>query len=368
MDRTLSCFFALLRAGLWGKPVDEALFENFNDWQEIQRLARAQTVVGLVLEGMATLPQNLRPPRSEYMQWLSMVMQIENANDMLNDGVIKVYSMFRDAGFEGVLLKGQGLAQYYREPRHRQPGDIDLYFGEENYQKTSKFIEEMGFDIELETSYHCSFKYGEMEVENHRVFVDFYNNKNKKKLRVWQERQKDYPKADFKNKGASVPTLPHQTNAIYIFLHLLHHFLQVGIGLRQVCDWAIYLTANQQHIDKKQFATDLEDLPIKRVATAFAHVCVNYLGMNPEVFPFPIDTIQAKKDGEWLLHDIIAAGNFGEDILHHFRSNTIKGSVRAYSKAVRRFVSIYRLCPSEVRSYPVKWLMSKIKKDVYYED
>ena len=90
MDRTLSCFFALLRAGLWGEPIDERLFENFTDWQEIQCLARAQTVVGVVLDGMSSLPQNLRPARSEYMQWLSLVMQIENANDMLNDGAVEV--------------------------------------------------------------------------------------------------------------------------------------------------------------------------------------------------------------------------------------------------------------------------------------
>ena len=367
MDRTLSCFFALLRAGLWGHPIDVSLFENFTDWHEIQRLARAQTVVGVVLEGISSLPQNMRPVKSEYMQWLSLVMQIENANDMLNDGVTEVYSMFRKAGFEGVLLKGQGIAQYYREPRHRQPGDIDLYFGEENYQATTKFIEDSGFALEMETSYHSSFKYGEIEVENHRVFVDFYNNKNKKKLRIWQDRQEEYANAAFVHKGITVPTLSHQTNAVYIFLHLLHHFLQVGIGLRQVCDWAVYLTVNQQYIDSKQFAADLEYLPIKRAATAFAYLCVNYLGMNAEMFPFPVDTTQARKDGEWLLRDVIVAGNFGDDILQHFKTKHKWERIKAYYKAVKRHLSVYRLCPSEVRAYPLKWLKSKIKKEEFYE-
>lgn len=30
-------------------------------------------------------------------------------------------------------------------------------------------------------------------------------------------------------------------NAFYVFMHLYHHFLQVGVGLRQVCDWMLIM-------------------------------------------------------------------------------------------------------------------------------
>lgn len=41
----------------------------------------------------------------------------------------------RKAGIEPVLLKGQGLSRYYPTPELRQCGDIDIYVGEENYEK-----------------------------------------------------------------------------------------------------------------------------------------------------------------------------------------------------------------------------------------
>ena len=55
MKRTEAQFFSLLRSGLWGSDVDAGLFCGEVDWKEIFTLARDQTVIGLVADGLENL-------------------------------------------------------------------------------------------------------------------------------------------------------------------------------------------------------------------------------------------------------------------------------------------------------------------------
>lgn len=56
-------FIELLRAGLWGEKADEGLFRGGVDWKEVLKIARQQTVQGVVCDSIETLPQELWPPK-----------------------------------------------------------------------------------------------------------------------------------------------------------------------------------------------------------------------------------------------------------------------------------------------------------------
>ena len=126
-------FFSLIRAGLWGTPPDTSLFSGMTParWQQLYRLASTQSLLSVFFDGINTLPPNLYPPRNLYLQLAAQTLQIEQANDRLNRMVGRLNSLYAASGLHPVLLKGQGMAFYYRNPRHRQCGDIDIYLGEE---------------------------------------------------------------------------------------------------------------------------------------------------------------------------------------------------------------------------------------------
>ena len=88
--------------------------------------AKVQALLGITFDGMQTLPQELRPKRELYLKWCNALLQIEENNHILNQEIAKVYTLYRANQIEPVLLKGQGVAQNYRNPLHRQCGDIDL--------------------------------------------------------------------------------------------------------------------------------------------------------------------------------------------------------------------------------------------------
>lgn len=128
---------ALLKAGLWKSSVDSSLFEKEVNWKEIIKLAKEQTVVGIVYDGMLTLPQELRPSRIVLLQWTNILLQLENNNLLMNEELWKLFANYETNSVSPILMKGQGLAYNYPQPLHRQCGDIDVYVGKSGFDKIS---------------------------------------------------------------------------------------------------------------------------------------------------------------------------------------------------------------------------------------
>ena len=77
-------FFALLRAGLWGKAPDAALFGAGTDWPALLAASKKQSVQAVVLDGVQMLPPDCRPPKALYLQWCALGLHTEEQNELLN--------------------------------------------------------------------------------------------------------------------------------------------------------------------------------------------------------------------------------------------------------------------------------------------
>lgn len=362
-DISYQHFFSLLSAGVFNKPIDSHLFENDVDWPFIMRLAEEQTVSALVFDGLTQLPKNCLPEIEILMRWIGITANIEQANRCLNNGIVDVLNNYNSAGLFPILLKGQGIAQYYPNPFHRNAGDIDLYFpyGIDEPNKLASAWD--GVTFHEATSHHVAFNWNNLVIENHRTFFSFYNSFNQKH---WEEVKQlvpidndEYLQID----NHSIPIPSPQMNALYIFLHLWHHCQQKGVGIRHVCDWLCLWKACEKKIDKQLFLRTVDMLPIKRPMTAIAWIGENYLGFDSGVIPLETNTKQARKDGELLLKDILRMGNFGRstDMMKGFRRGHHLNNLRAYILAFKRQMGLFRLCPSEIIAYPVKWFINQLK-------
>lgn len=357
-------FLGLVASGLWGHPMRGELLEGPLDWDYLLRLARKQTVTGLFYESVALLPAEKRPPREVILGLFASVRQIEQANVRLNAAVEAVVGRYRRAGLEPVLLKGQGVGQYYRDPLRRQPGDIDLYFPtrEQFDAANAEAARWEGVLFHEDTTYHRSFDLHGVTVENHVRYADFYAQRNK---RAWRRVTEEVPLVGdeafrFGDFSVSVPC--PQMNAVYVFLHLMHHFLQVGVGLRQVCDWLCLLKAKQADIDAAVFARSVRAMGMERAMTALACAAERYMDFPCGLVPFDTGTEQARRDGELMMRDILEVGNFGHGtkVMKNFRRNAHFHNIKSYIWAFQRQLRLRRICPSEVCAYPWVWLKSKL--------
>lgn len=314
MERHEEAFFSLLRNALWGTPVE--IPQGFADWAKVARTAKIQSALGLAGDVMLS-DSGIASAMSSDLKTKIKTFMMANimTHGKLNNVLVKVVSELDAAGIPSVLLKGQGLAQYYPKPELRQCGDIDLYVGLQRYADSYDILRPLATEIEdrkaLDVGKHYDFFVGKVAVEIHR-YSDRYPTS--KLDRIYQEVSseglgKNLVPIQFG--GVEVMTPSDEYNAFYIFSHLFHHFLINGLGARQLCDWMLFLRSRSSHIDMQSLNTTLQRLDMLRPWQAFGCVLVKYFGMPAEAFPFYDPSQESKADK--IVKRLLDEGNFGKE-------------------------------------------------------
>ena len=306
---------ALLRAGLWGKEADAELFRAGVDWKTVFSIANEQTVAVIMADGIETLPPDLWPPKEVVMKLMMLRMKTGQMHALLNSTLNKIVRALDAEKVHSVLLKGQGIARNYPVPELRACGDIDIYVGQENYLKACEVLGAMASWKEdgepMENTKHYDIRIGKTTVEIHR-FSDV--NASKRLDRIYQGYSDEglsrgLRVLDFA--GTQVNTPADDFNAFYIFNHLWHHFATSGVGLRQFCDWMLFLHNHKGDVDLVKLRQIIVDMDLMRPWQAFGCVLVDVLGMPADEFPF-YDASASGKVGRIMRH-VFEEGNFGQE-------------------------------------------------------
>lgn len=349
-------FFSLVQSGLWGTATDADLFDAQTDWAQLYQSAKAQALLGITFDGMQTLPQEQRPKRELYLKWCNTLLQIEEHNHVLNQEIANVYELCRKHNVEPVLLKGQGVAQNYRHPLHRQCGDIDLFTGSENYEKINALLQPDATATDRdETFKHIGFEWHGVRIENHRVLntlnAPSANKSFQAEIARWHNAA-EMRTLQVGDSMVSVPPLAFDT--VYILIHSVLHALNEGIGLRQICDWACLLHHHADVLDKEAVRLLLQEYGLTKAARIFGVIATKYLGLSDEHLPIAY-TADDLPMGEWLMNDIWKGGNFGK--FNNDKKRRPKGywsgKWHTLTQLTARCKDMKRLAPAEARWYPI---------------
>lgn len=356
-------FFALLKSGLEGTDAEKDLLRGLTaeQWYGIYRMAESQALLGIMFDGISSTDREMRPPRELILRWMEKVVGIEKMNGRLNSMVERLNSVYASAGMKPVLLKGQGVAELYRIPAHRQCGDIDIYLGKAGQKTGNRILEEIGAEKkEEESEKHASFLLDGVMIENHRIMCTMNNPLHDRRLQKMVEAW--YPNGAVNNGRMAVP--PPTFNAMYVFIHAFTHFIEGGVGLRQLCDWYCILKSCNSDIDGEKLTADLKKLGLMKAAKAFGYVVVNKLGLPAEFMPF--DTKGSEKDGEMVLKEILASGNFGryDPRIPGCPKGYWRGKWFTFKRVIKRAARFYSLAPTELMWYPYHLISNFIRNIV----
>lgn len=298
-----SAVVACLRAAMWHEPlsIDPALLREVGFWQEAYRQD-----CGHLLSVWA-LAQGYDVYDKESMRlWVYAALQRQARQ---NRFLTELVTLFREHNIPAVLLKGYGICTYYPDPAMRIFGDIDLHVGCAHYQEAYSLVAQsyphaywlspsgVGHHFILVMD-----EKRELVAEIHNLPMDFFGQP--KVERIFS----DYTERSFSGTDTltlydivvSVPPISY--NVVYLFVHLWNHFLTSGVGLRQLCDWALCLHALSKQLSSaewKQFEQQtrslLQSMHLLPVWQSFGYVVVKYLGLSPCAFPlysnaFPLNS------------------------------------------------------------------------------
>lgn len=322
MDRIVQSFFALLRAGLWERDVEPLSLFPMPDrlWDSIFRMARQQTVTGLVYRGMTHLPEDLLPSASCMVRLVAETDRIEKENRIMDKAVSAIFQEFRKNGISAVLQKGQGAAVLYKHPELRECGDIDLYFREDRDRlKAEKMMTDNGFRTRRMPDGSSFVIWKGIPVEFHTKPVDI----NSPKATGYVDRAiKDHAFENILLGNGQEVTVPGPELSLLMFSsHIMKHFLGQSIGLRQICDMAMASHTYRSRYDRTEVIEMMKKTGLVRWNRLLYSFMSAYLGLPEES---NIYDMGSTADSRKLLYTVLSGGNFGfSGLRKQYRSDKI---------------------------------------------
>lgn len=345
--RIIEKFFLLIRLGTgMQRDLPPSFTVSPDEWLGIFEMARKQAVTGFLMAGAQRISPDSYPPRSLLLRMVSMMELTKRRNECLDGKCRSLTQISKKMGMGSCVLKGQGIAACYPKPTMRSPGDIDLWvrpYGIDSRNVNhavrgiiSKLRESGIGHVGKATYHHVEWEVDEVPVEVHYRPQSLNNPFINRRFQRWCDGEWDKKKS---GNGFFVPS--NDFNAVYLLVHLYHHLLFEGVGLRQVCDYAVFL--NNREYNHTTTSMYFRKFRILRFARGMMWVLREMLHVNPEKMCVAPD----EKEGRFILSEIMKAGNFGQydSRIDHSLSGSVCGNFYLRTRHRARFFFRY---PSEI--------------------
>ena len=351
-----SLLFELLRAELWGTSLSFSQLSH-NEFEELMEMAGEQTVTGLV--GDSLIKNGVKLEREDALGLYAKMKVIEKTNARVNENLVSFVNFMERKEIDYIIVKGQVAGSLYPNPNARMSGDVDLYFVGDNYTKIKGLVEQrLGKQLsKLSDGKHVEFEVNGVIFELHNKLSRLATRKHQE---YWDQMIDNaiLKGTDTVNiNGKDIKTLSATYNAMYIFVHLFYHMTASGVGLRQLCDWAMVLSNNvnvnpnlnpnkKSSLNREDLGGSLLKLGYFKAYKAMGAFLVEYLGLPEEQFPLALD----EKDRKWvetIKKNILKRGNFGRSGRKVKKIGVLHSIETGYLNMVQT-LTFYRLAPKEV--------------------
>ncbi len=333
--------------------VGQALFPHDKklDWSQIDlpalfNLAEKQTVDGLAYDGLNQQGLKMNTANENVLlDWFSFAEQISSQNVLVNNEVAECVRLLTQQGINYIIVKGQSVGCLYPNPQLRASGDIDIFIKGEYEENRDRIAECLQVKLpERLVDKEVSFERNGIPYDLHGSLMLFATKSHQK---YWDSLIQE----EWKHKyyveigGQQVRTLAPTMSAIYVFVHLFFHFIRVGVGLRQFCDWAIILHYYKNDINRKKLHEILHRLDLVIGYKALGAVLVDDLGLPADDFPYEI-TEEDRRWKEKILNDVFKGGNMGRE--NHHAQHSWKYKLETMMLSLKNTFRYYNLSPTEV--------------------
>lgn len=342
--------FATLRAALWQTPLQLTLTPE--EAKDLLDEARQQTVDGLVCG--ALIDNNIALPKVEIARCLDTLQRTAEANAHINTEISRFAPYMERKGFALAIVKGQSVGTCYPHPERRQSGDVDFFVRSDCFEPMRQLVEkQIGMPVKDHGGKHVNFEGEGVDYEMHRRLVDFCVARHQRYYDALCEEDMRGPLKYVTLCGAQVPTLPATGNALFVFLHMFWHFIQGGVGLRQLLDNAMLLHAWHAEIDAEALRRHLKGVGMEQAYRAFGHIYIQYLGLPATDFPYTLTRRDARR-GERIFRDVLRFGNFGRKMDGRYAWGSKAHTAHTASIVLRQSVKYHALARAELTAaFPV---------------
>lgn len=290
------------------EDMEQPISVNDIDWKSLFDFMRKQASIGMMMHGMNKL-KGVKIPREIIMQTFAYSEQVRNSNKMLYEKSVEVVEQYRNAGFECCILKGQGNAVMYPDPYMRMPGDVDVWVNGSREQ-IIQYVKQQYPQADIRY-YHAEYHDGNVPVEAHFMPGIMNNPIYNRRLQQYYAAEQDAQCAhwvDLPDGQGKIPVPTSDFNMFFQLSHMMHHFFDEGIGLRQMLDYYYVLKDLKAGDRRMEIEAKFDGLGLRKFAGAVMYVLQYCFGLEDDYLIVSVD----EKRGKTLMNVILKGGNFGQ--------------------------------------------------------
>lgn len=327
-----SALFALLQKSIKKNCNDEVLSKDL-DWSAVREEALKQAVFLHV----ASQEEALCLSEEEKKSWENYKYRLVVSNMQSAYAIQEMNRVMRDNGFKYVILKGLAAASYYPNPQLRILGDVDFLIENHLKDEVINALETDGYDNwDTEHICHVVFKKPKQHLEMHFETVGIPDGVQGEYVREYMsEALQETVEFSLNERQISLPKSKY--HGLILLLHMQHHMLSEGIGLRHLMDWCCFVDKTcDEGFWEKDLLPILKKIGLFKYARVITKTGALYFKTACPEWCIEADEILCDD----VMNDILTGGNFGRKNAERSKSGMM---ISQHGKQGTRHGKVYNL-------------------------
>lgn len=362
---------------------DINISENIN-WRDVYYEAKAQSVAPIVY----SVAEPYMDDKSVEF-WKSQIVPKVANNIRIQCEHVELHEIMSLNNIPYTTLKGFAAALYYPDPIQRSMGDVDFLIKEKDFKRTGLILEEAGFIKSIEDDGDVKHVAYLRETNGMTLYDKDHTDEYKANVSNWEMHRRvngipggnvgkmiDQLMSDVIETAViretdsgefMIPDIFH--HGLILLLHTASHMTSEGVGLRHLCDWAVFVESLSDEDFCDLFEKKLKSIGMWKFAQLLTACSVKYLNCTEKKWV----VIDDESILENIMSDILNGGNFGKKDVDRYRQikyisnrgeGTIdnKGSLRqvinTINEKARNEIGLVKRIPITM---PIGWLIIGIK-------
>ncbi len=275
------------------------------DLKSIYEESKSQAVVLQIFNSVDTTKS---AQNSFVEKWFSLAMNYLKNNLAIHSNHNYLHRLMSENNINYCVLKGSSSAVYYPDPIIRTMGDVDFLVDAKDFEKAAEILRNEGFAPLNGDEHicHIAYKKEKMHFEMHFEPAGMPEGNAGELIKSYLE--DIFEKSETADISGNQFIKPHHFHhGLISLMHIYHHMLSEGIGLRHLCDWAAFVDSLENEDFEKLFKEKLTACGLWKFTQILSFLAHKYLGIKYKPFMGKVDDELCSD----LIADIFEGGNFG---------------------------------------------------------
>ena len=326
---------------------------GFDRWDDLRTLSGHHKLEAVVYGTVGRTPGFCDNDSQKASQWRQRAYALSMQQSSKTAALLRLAAALNKSGLPYAVVKGVICRSLYANSDLRISADEDLYIRPEDYASAAAVLEKAGFFLKNGTPEDVTHWYdgaSGLHIELHGRLLE-----DPAQEAVFS----GFIPVPVTVEGATVYTLEPTLHLAFLLCHARKHLITGGVGIRTLCDIALFFKTYRQQLDMQELNRLLKQL---HCASLLQHI----LAIGRDELGIECTDCTVPYRGEALLSDVLEAGIYGQSTLARRHSGTVTAQQISGKRSLLRTLFPHRAAMEarfpQLRQHPARLPLYWLKR------